>query len=567
MGIFFHILKYKFLSFIKSTFDRRLVTAVRGFGSLAVFGAFSIAAYLLAYAVTKSVIEQTRIGLFVYHRFISMMLFVLFVSVNMGNIIVSYSTLYKSSEVGYLFTKPVSFTQIFVLKFLDNFLYSSATFFLMVFMALLGYGAYFGYSALTFLAVMFFVLLPYLFLSACVAVLILMSLMKVASRWGFRKVMSGLAILYIAMVALFFRYSNPIELVEYGQRLNLDTSASMMGLDSGILANLPNAWVSNVLFYIARGNSALAFIHGARLFLLTAAMFGVVLYVAHRFYYKSWLVTFEFQARSNTVQSGKRMKVFDFRRTSSLRPQMEVLLKKEYFQFFRESSQWIHLALMIVLVGVFAVSVGNLNLKLRVTEIQTVGYLILYAFGGFLSCSLALRFLFPAISIEGKSFWTQLSAPLDLKKPYLIKFTIGFFIVLTLALLVAVFSNAPFVRMSERRPILMYFGVYSAFWVSLTLVSLNLGLGGYFANFKEKNPIRIASSQGATLTFLMSLVYLMTLVSIVIIPLTEYFQSLFQFLPFDISTIVAPATTLYMLSAALSAFALVVGLRSLQRDF
>ena len=567
MGIFFHILKYKFLSFIKSTFDRRLVTAVRGFGSLAVFGAFSIAAYLLAYAVTKSVIEQTRIGLFVYHRFISMMLFVLFVSVNMGNIIVSYSTLYKSSEVGYLFTKPVTFTQIFVLKFLDNFLYSSATFFLMVFMALLGYGAYFGYSALTFLAVMFFVLLPYLFLSACVAVLILMSLMKVASRWGFRKVMSGLAVLYVAMVALFFNYSNPIELVEYAQHLNLDAGSSMMGLDSGILANLPNAWVSNVLFYIARGNSAQAFVFGAQLFLLTAAMFGVVLYVAHRFYYKSWLVTFEFQARSNTVQSGKRMKVFDFRRTSSLRPQMEVLLKKEYFQFFRESSQWIHLALMIVLVGVFAVSVGNLNLKLRVTEIQTVGYLILYAFGGFLSCSLALRFLFPAISIEGKSFWTQLSAPLDLKKPYLIKFTIGFFIVLTLALLVTVFSNAPFVRMSERRPILMYFGVYSAFWVSLTLVSLNLGLGGYFANFKEKNPIRIASSQGATLTFLMSLVYLMALVSIVIIPLTEYFQSLFQFLPFDISTIVAPATTLYMLSAALSAFALVVGLRSLQRDF
>ena len=567
MSTFFHILKYKFLSFIKSTFDRRLVTAVRGFGSLAVFGGFSIAAYLLAFAVTKSVLEQTRIGLFVYHRFISMMLFVLFISVNMGNIIVSYATLYKSTEVGYLFTKPISYTQIFVLKFLDNFLYSSATFFLMVFMALLGYGSYFGYSWLTFLGVMFLVLLPYLFLSACVAVLILMSLMKVASRWGFRKVMSVLAVLYVGMVALFFKYSNPIELVEFGQRLNLDAGASTIGLDSGILANLPNAWASNVLFYIARGNSLLAFRHGAQLFLLTAAMFGIVLLVAQRFYYKSWLVTFEFQAKGNTVESGKRIKLFDFRRKSILSPQMEVLLKKEYFQFFREPSQWVHLVLMIVLVGVFALSVGNVNLKLRVTEIQTIGYLILYAFGGFLSCSLALRFLFPAISIEGKTFWTQLSAPLDLRKPYFIKFTIGFLIVLVLALLIAVFSNAPFVRMSERRPLLMYFGVYSAFWVSLTLVSLNLGLGGYFANFKEKNPIRIASSQGATLTFLMSLVYLMALVSIIIIPLTEYFQSLFQFLPFDVSTIVAPATTLYMLSAALSAFSLVVGLRSLQRDF
>jgi hypothetical protein len=160
-----------------------------------------------------------------------------------------------------------------------------------------------------------------------------------------------------------------------------------------------------------------------------------------------------------------------------------------------------------------------------------------------------------------------LSAPLNLKKPYFIKFVLGLLLVLIPASLVAIFSNTPFVRMSERRPLLMYFGIYNAFWVTLTLVSLNLGLGGYFANFKEKNPIRIASSQGATLTFLMSLVYLMALVSIIIIPLTEYFQTLFQFVPFDISTIVAPATTLYMLSATLSAFALVVGYRSLQRDF
>lgn len=567
MGIFFHILKYKFLSFMKSTFDRRMVSAVRGLGSLVVFGGFAVVAYLLAFGVTKFVLEQTRISLFVYHRFISMMLFVLFVSVNMGNIIVSYATLYKSSEVGYLFTKPVSFMQIFLLKFLDNFLYSSTTFFLMVFMALLGYGAYFGYAWYTLLAVMLFVLLPYLFLSACVAVLILMSLMKAASKLGFRKVVGGLAVLYIAVVVLFFQVSNPITLVQKTQGMDLNADGYIKVLDSGLLSNLPNAWASDVLFFIARGNSALAVTHAAQLLLVTIAVFAVVLFVAHRFYYRSWLVTFEFQARSNTVQSGRRMKLFDFRKKSSLSPQMESLLKKEYFQFFREASQWIHLALMAVMVAVFALSVGNVNLRLRVTTIQTIGYLVLYAFGGFLSCSLALRFIFPAVSMEGNSFWSQRSAPLNLKKPFFVKFALGFLLVLVPALLVAVFSNAPFVRTFEQRPLLMYFGIFSAFWVSLTLVSLNLGLGGYFVNYKEKNPIRLASSQGATLTFLMSLVYLISLVSIVIIPLTEYFQSLFQFLPFEMSTIVAPATTFYMLSASLSAFALVVGLRSLQRDF
>lgn len=157
--------------------------------------------------------------------------------------------------------------------------------------------------------------------------------------------------------------------------------------------------------------------------------------------------------------------------------------------------------------------------------------------------------------------------PLDLRKAYFTKFALGFLLVVLPALLVAVFSNIPFVRMSERRPLLMYFGLFSTFWVTLTLVSLNLGLGGYFANYQEKSPIRVASSQGATLTFLVSLVYLISLASIIILPLREYFQSLFQFLPFDMTMIVAPGTTLGVLSAGLSAFALVVGLRSLQRDF
>jgi ABC-2 type transport system permease protein len=565
MSTFFHILKYKLLSFVKATFDRKMVSAVRGIGSLIVFGTFAVAAFALSFAITRFV--EPQVGLEVFHRIVSMTFFVLFVSVNMGNIIVSYATLYKSSEVGYLFTKPVSFTQIFILKFLDNFLYSSSTFFLLVFMALLGYGTYFHYALYTDLAVMFFVFMPMLFLSACIGVLILMSLVKVASQFGFRKVVTGLALLYIVIVALFFKFSNPITMLEGAAKFRPGSLASSGSGGGGIMSLLPNNIASNVLYYISKKSPFLAFSETALMLLMTAMMFTVVLYVGKRFYYRTWLMTFEFQAKSNTVKSGQKVKFFDFRKPSRLPSQLEVLVKKEYFQFFRETSQWLHLALLLVLVFVFAISIRNLNVTLRVTEIQTVGYLILYAFAGFLSCSLALRFVFPSISMEGKTFWTQLSAPIKLRKIFFLKLAIGIVLVLLPALLTAVFSNIPFVKMTERRPLLMYFGVYSAFWVTLTLVSLNLGLGGFFANYQEKNPIRVASSQGATLTFLVSLVYLVSLVSIVIIPLRDYFQSLFQFLPFDMSIIVAPGTTLAMLSAGLSAFALVVGYRSLQRDF
>jgi ABC-2 type transport system permease protein len=565
MSTFFHILKYKLLSFVKATFDRKVVTAVRGIGSIIVFGMFAVAAFALSFAITQFVVPQ--VGLEVFHRVVSMTLFVLFLSVNMGNIIISYSTLYKSPEVGYLFTKPVSFTQIFVLKFLDNFLYSSSTFFLLVFMALLGYGTYFHYAFYTDVAVMFFVFVPLLFLSACLGVLILMSLVKVASQFGFRRVVSGLAFMYVLIVVLFFKFSNPIHMLEGAAKLQNVSLASSGGGGGGLMSLLPNNIASNVLYYITKESPLSALGEASLLLLMTAMMFTVVLYVGRRYYYRTWLMTFEFQAKSNTLFSGRKVKLFDFRKSSHLPAQWEVLAKKEFFQFFREPSQWMHLTLLLVLVFVFALSVRNLNVNLRVTEIQTIGYLILYAFAGFLSCSLALRFVFPAVSLEGKSFWTQLSAPIKLTKIYALKFTIGMVIVFFPAILTSVLANIPFVNMSERRPLLMYFGVYSTFWVTLTLVSLNLGLGGYFANYQERNPIRVASSQGATLTFLVSLVYLITLVSIVIIPLQDYFRSLFQFFPFDMSVIVAPGTTLAMLSAGLSAFALAVGYRSLQRDF
>ena len=567
MKLFFHILKYKFLTFVKTTFDFRFVTVVRGIGSLLVFGGFAIGAYMLSSWITTYVLSETRIGLYLFHRFVSMMLFVFFMAVNLGNIVVSYATLYRSTEVEYLLTKPVSYTQIFVLKFLDNFLYSSTTLFLVAFAVLLGYGSYFGYPWYWQAGVLVGVLIPFMFLSACLAVLLLMALMKVASRWGFRKVMVALGTSYFFIVIAFFRFSNPIRLVSRVNRYYPNVDQYMMSLDPGLLVYLPNHWVSEFLFYTARGDVAGALPFAALLLGVSAAAFTVCLLVAHRFYFRSWVVRFQFQVTSNSPQTYRKPRLFDFRKTSWLPSQLEVLLKKEFFQFFREPSQWIHLTVMLVLVTLFVSSLRSMDLTLRVADIQTLTYLVLYAFGGFLSGSLALRFVFPMISLEGMPFWSLLSSPIHVRKVYYTKFMIAFLFILLLALAVAIFSNLPFVRMFERRPLLMYFGVFSAFWLSLAMAALNLGFGGYFANFIEKNPIRVSSSQGATLTFLISLLFLFTMVVVVILPLTSYFESLFIFTAFDNRSIIIPGILMYAFSAMLAMFAFVIGLKSLKRDF
>ncbi|MDZ7763509.1 MAG: hypothetical protein U5K00_03665 [Melioribacteraceae bacterium] len=127
MNLIYHILKFKLLSFAKLNVNFSFDNLLKNVGSFFVYTIFAIGAFIFSYEAVKYLLEQFNIGLFLLHEFFSITLFIFFIAVNIGNIIVSYSTLYKSQEVNYLFTKPIPPSTIFVIKFFDNFLYSSST--------------------------------------------------------------------------------------------------------------------------------------------------------------------------------------------------------------------------------------------------------------------------------------------------------------------------------------------------------------------------------------------------------------------------------------------------------
>jgi len=398
-------------------------------------------------------------------------------------------------------------------------------------------------------------------------VIILMTIMKIAGRIGFRRVMALLSGLYLIMVYLFFRFSNPVRLIEETAKYYPNIDINLGQLDPFFARFLPSHWVAEFLFFVSRGEFLRGFPMALLLVLVAAGMFVLCLLIANRFYYRSWLVTFQFQAESNVPRAQRRARFFDFRKESIFPPVLESLLKKEYFTFFREPSQWIHLAVMIVLISVFVSSIRGLNFILRVAELPALTYLVLYTFGGFLSASLALRFAFPMLSLEGQSFWALRSMPVRIGTVYWTKFVVGFSVVLLLALLISYFSNRPFVRLTPTNRTLLWFGLYSAFWVSLTMTALNLGFGGYFVNFRERNPIRLASSQGATLTFLLTLVYLVILVALFALPLSGHFDAIFYRVPFNRMSIMPPLVVFSVLSAVLVTVGIIVGRSSLTRDF
>jgi ABC-2 type transport system permease protein len=145
---------------------------------------------------------------------------------------------------------------------------------------------------------------------------------------------------------------------------------------------------------------------------------------------------------------------------------------------------------------------------------QVLSFLTVFLFIGLIVSSLALRFVFPSVSLEGTTFWAVRTAPIALSRLYWLKFIIAFILTLIPAefLVLAVF---PAVLRSQELSVL---GVAGMAGVVVAIVSLNLGSGAYFATLREDNPIKVASSQGASITFLGSAVVLVIATVILAVP-------------------------------------------------
>ncbi|HTS00003.1 MAG TPA: hypothetical protein VML00_09645, partial [Bacteroidota bacterium] len=200
----------------------------------------------------------------------------------------------------------------------------------------------------------------------------------------------------------------------------------------------------------------------------------------------------------------------------------------------------------------------------RLTQpfLQTVSYLVVFLFDGFLVASISLRFVFPSISLEGDAFWCVRSAPVSLRKLYWQKFTVSFVLIALIAEVLSVASTA----MLRDSPLLVVVGACATAFVALGLTALNLGAGAYFATFREKNPIRIASSQGASLTFLGSMVYMGTVVAILVVPLNRYFEFLIIRGTASPGWLLVPLVAVALVTGLVFAFATGVGLATLRRD-
>jgi ABC-2 type transport system permease protein len=556
------LLNVKAHGFLAGATDRRPQSILKNLASFLIFGGVALGVFFLARGVTAYMIQQAHIGQFLYHRFLSMLLYVFFITVNLGNMIVCYATLYRSEEVGFLMGMPLSHQKIFLIKFVDNFFYSSSTLTMLGLSWLLGYGSFFRLPWYFYFFTMFAVMVPFMLIAGLTAVMFLMVLIRIAVRVGVRWLLAMVAVVYLGAIVAYFRVTNPALLVEEVMRHYPYVNEYFGYLDAPLVRFLPNHWVAEFLYWSVHGDWARAFPHFFTLIITLAALSVVAGWMARRFYYPSWLAASDARSMGGERPPLLRLRFMEFGRAGVLGPQSGVLVRRDFWSFVREPSQWLHLVLMLILLGVFLVSVGSLELRSSQPFLQVVSFLAVLLFIGFLVASVSLRFVFPAVSLEGSAFWAVRAAPVSLRRLYWYKVLHTFVPVFAVGEVLGIVSIALF----RGDPLLVAVSGVTTACIVLALTGLNLGAGAVFASYYEKNPIRIASSQGASLSFLASMMYLSVVIALLILPLHGYFEGLLFRGMRTSSWIFLPLGTILVISSTVFAVSTAAGLRAIRRD-
>jgi ABC-2 type transport system permease protein len=169
---------------------------------------------------------------------------------------------------------------------------------------------------------------------------------------------------------------------------------------------------------------------------------------------------------------------------------MRAIVLKDLKLFFRDTSQWSQLFLLFSLMIVYIYSFKLLPLDRAAMPSFYLQNLIAFlnlGMVGFVTSAVAVRFVFPAVSLEGASFWIIRSAPLSISTFLWAKFWSSLLPLLVLAEALIILSNT----LLKVTPFMMELGIVTVFTMTFGITSLGVGLGAVFPRFKHENVAQI----------------------------------------------------------------------------
>ena len=498
-----HLLSPKFLSARARPLGKSENRVGRLILFTAVGGAFWLFVFGLLYRLLRYFRGIPEIGALLAAKLLGLTLLSLLGILILSNIVTALSSFFLAKDLDLLVAAPVDWLRLYGAKLLETTAHSSWMVVLIATPVLTAYGiSYEGGFLYPFIAIA--AILPFLFIPAAIGTAVTLLLVNIFPARRTRDILSVIAVLSAAGVVLLFRLVRPERLARPEGFRSLVEFISLLRTPTS--SWLPSEWAAQgIMGWLRESPEILPFY----LLWSTAAvtiLFGALL---HR-----WLYMRGFSKSQESGERWVRQGPFGRFVARVLTPwgvMRRELVLKEMRLFFRDTTQWSQLILLAVLVVVYVFNIKFLPLRGEGITffLQNVIPFVNLILAGFVLASIAARFIFPGISLEGRTLWLLRSSPLEMRQLLWSKFWVGTIPLLVLALIL-IFATDILLEVSG---FMMAVSVFTITMLTFAIAGLALGFGALFPKFNTENAAQIPTSFGGLVLMMASV----TLIGIVIV--------------------------------------------------
>jgi len=460
------------------------------------YGSFWLTWQLTSYAELGDYL--LRLGLsWLFLTFLSFLAF--------SGVVTSLSTFFLSEDMRLLLAAPVAARRLFHARLVRTVLQASWMVVIFLVPVLAGIGvakcAGTGYYLTAVLTIAPFSVIP-----VAAGAAITLMLVNVFPARRARDVLMLMGLVFAGALVMLLRFVQPERLLKVESLP--DVSAFFATLQSPITPMLPSFWAGEALF---------AGLMGGRDLLHLAALWTTAggLVVAVRMAYGRWFFPGYSKAQEARKARFTRLRLLEaVVRAMPMTVVRRHLLIKDLKVFLRDVSQWSQLLLLVALVVVYLYNFRVLDLD-RVPYMSGViknvyGFLNL-AMAGFVMATVAVRFVFPAVSSEGAAFWIIRTSPVTLHDFLWSKFWTGLLPLMLLAETLTVVGN----RFLGVDPFLQAVTAIAVLFISVALVGLAASLGARYPRFAAENINQVAGSYGGVSFMISAVLYIAATIALV----------------------------------------------------
>jgi ABC-2 type transport system permease protein len=468
--------------------SRRERLRLAGFAVLGV--AFGSGIYVFFARALRYFLAVPEFGPILTYKLLGMVFLTFFSILLFSNIVTSLSTFFLSRDLDRLVAAPISTRRLFYARLCETVLDSSWMMVLFAAPAFLAYGVVHG-TGPAFYVVTALTLPPFLIIPAALGVILTTVLVNVFPARRTKDILLLLSVVAVAILYLLFRLIRPERLVN--PEGFADFSAFLAAMRTPEWIFLPSTWATETLFPMLglRDGSPLFY------YLLLATSAGVALLaseaVVTRLFLRGWTKAQEGrQARlTRRAFSERSLRAL----TAPFPRQTRALMMKEMKTFFRDTSQWSQLILLLALVVVYVYNFSVLPLggsPLVTFYFKNVIAFLNLGLAAFVIASVAARFVFPSFSIEGRAFWLLKGAPLPSRRIWWAKYWTGLVPLLVLGELLVCATNSYL----DVMPFMRWLSAATLCGMVFAICALALAVGAAYPDFDAENASKVAASVG-----------------------------------------------------------------------